>query len=167
MIKKLFVCMAAVCGLMFCSCTKNPAEKYAGTYQVKSDVNYTPQGMAKAGISTQEEGSITITLIGEDGQVSVSGMFNTTGHVNSDGVLYLDNEQHMGAALGAGVTFLGYDLANVSFTTDLHHGVITLNEDGTMNWTSSGTGVATVYVLGIGVDVNASVTYTNVANREM
>ena len=162
--KNIFVTLLAVCALMFCSCSKNPAENFEGTYKVSSDVQYSDLS-AKAGFDNHEEGTITITLVGDDGQVQVSGMFNTTGHVDRDGVLHLDTEEHVGADLGAGISFMGYSLVGVSFTTLLHHSAITLNEDGTMSWTANGSGAAAVEVLGIAVTVNANVTYTNVAHH--
>lgn len=161
--KKLLFCLIAVCGMLFCSCSKDNAKDFEGTYVVNSDVTYSNFGM-KAGFSSQESGTITITATGGN-TVTVSGMFNTTGHVEN-GILHLDAEEHVGAEMGAGISFLGYDLAGVSFTTNLHHGDVVLNDNGTMTWNASGDGIATVMVLGLAVNVHANVAYSNTAMRQ-
>lgn len=166
---KRMLLLIAVTALMFgfasCNKEKKEAQKYVGTYKVTSNVNYDGIG-AKAGFTSIETGSITIALAGDDGSVSISGMFNTAGYVDDNGFLHMNGETHVGAGVGAGITFLGYDLAGVQFTTDLIHGQATLNDNGTVTWISSGTGVARVNVLGIGVNVDANVTYSNTAVRQ-
>lgn len=161
----LITVIALMLGFASCNKEKKEAQKYVGTYKVTSNVNYDGVGI-KSGFTSVETGSITIALAGDDGSVIVTGMFNTTGYVDNDGIMHLNGETHVGAGVGADITFLGYDLAGAHFTTNLVHGQATLNDNGTVTWVSSGTGVARVNVLGIGVNVDANVTYSNIAVRQ-
>jgi hypothetical protein len=166
--KKILLVLSVVV-LMFsissCNKEKQQAEKFAGTYTVSSNVSYDPT-IKGDGFNTTESGEINIALTGNDGSIIVSGMFNTTGHVDANGVMHLDGEKHVSADLGADVSFLGYPMVGVHFTTDLTHGEVTLNENGTITWTSRGEGIATVSVFPLTVDVNANVVYTNTGVRK-
>lgn len=91
--KKTLLLMAATATLLLGSCKKNPAEQYEGTYLLTQTGTYTiDQAVAQ---DDKNMGEMTITLVGEDGQVKVSGdIYNTTGTVNKDGILLLDKESH-------------------------------------------------------------------------
>jgi len=165
--KKLLIAMMALCVISLTSCHKNPAEKYVGTYTLTSTENYNLAGVGKANdaFSNEEHGTMTIHLVGNDGHVIVEGdVFNTTGYVDEDGVLHLDNESH--AYTGANVSLFGQNLVSVEVLADVAHHSTSL-DGATLTWSSSGTGSFQTYLGTVPlVGGNATVSFSNNAVRQ-
>lgn len=144
--KKLMLCMLAICAFYLISCHKNPAEKYVGTYTLTSTENYSLAGIDKNSdkFTRQENGTMTIRLDGDNGQVVIEGdVFNTTGYVDESGILHLDNERH--ASNGGNINLFDHDVVGVEVSANMtHHSMSLTNE--TLSWTSDGTGSFQTYL---------------------
>lgn len=145
--KKILVCLLAVCALVCTSCKKNPAEKYVGNY------NVTLSGTMSANVLNQDlsqpitqEGAFIVELDGDEGDVVISGLYNTHGHVSEDGVLTLD-PQKFETSYPVNIPILGE--FNLPVSLDLTFTPI--SEPGnTLNWVTKATGVNTFSIPAIG-----------------
>lgn len=92
--KKFILGMIASAAL-FCSCVKNPAESYLGQYQLKIQGTATiEQGDEISEMPIDQTIDLTISPVGEEGDVQLnSTYYNTTGFVDEEGVLHLDDEE--------------------------------------------------------------------------
>lgn len=165
--KKLTICLLTVAALFLFSCNKNPAEKYVGTYALTTSENYHLAGFDKNSdkFTNHVTGTMTIRLAGDDGQVVVEGdVFNTTGYVDQNGILHLDNETH--ASNGGDINLFGHDIVGVEVSTDMTHNSMSLINE-TLTWTSDGAGSFQAYLGSIPlVGGMAEASFSNTAVRQ-
>lgn len=154
--KKILVTLVACCLLTLTGCKKNPAEDYVGTYNLTAsfDVTATALGMS-FNKQKVEEGTLVITTVGEEGEVLISGLYNTTGYVNDDGELVINDCTVTVAVDGlpeivtqmTGLTELNVPVKIPTCTTQLDNGKMSWN--GAIDYETTVTDLnVTVYMKG-------------------
>lgn len=169
--KKMMFGIATVIALALTGCSKNPAEDYVGTYDITSDINLevsaSSVSMSKT-VSETVNDQITIALDGDDGDVTISGYYNTTGSVDKDGVLTIKASSitvHVSelpelVSQVLGVSELDAPVEVPQATAEL--------KDGKMSWTSNVNYTVnyTVQSLGMTVPIDVKGTVGNVATAK-